>query len=199
MVQPFELHSPFSIPAGANQSIWGDIYIPKTAPAGVYSGTIEITERGTITWRIPVRLRVRDFALPDLPSARTMLVYASENANDRYLGEAYPDPGTTVYTQSLQLADRHFQIAHRHKISLIDGVEQIAQMGEAWTDRLSGALFTTARGYDGVGVGVGNNVYSIGTYGSWSWQGGSKADMWANSEHARARHPHLLGGGRDHR
>jgi len=179
---PLELHSPFSIPAGANQSVWGDIYIPKTAPAGVYSGTIEITERGTTTWRIPVRLHVRDFALPDLPSARTMLVYASENANDRYLGEAYPNPGTAVYTQSLQLADRHFQIAHRHKISLIDGVEQIAQMDEAWTDRLSGALFTTARGYDGVGVGVGNNVYSIGTYGSWSWQGGSKADMWANTD-----------------
>jgi hypothetical protein len=178
---PLELHSPFTITASTNQSIWGDITIPKTTPAGVYSGIIEISENRTTTWQIPIRLRVRDFALPDLPNARTMLVYASENANDRYLGEQYPEPGTDVYNQSLELADRHFQLAHRHKISLIDGVEEIEQMVEAWTDRLSGKLFTAAKGYDGIGVGVGNNVYSIGTYGSWTWQGGSEADMWANT------------------
>ena len=176
---PLELYSPFTITAGANQSIWGDIYIPKTTPAGVYTGTISVTEDSTLTWQIPIRLRVYDFALPDLPNARTMLYYSVENINDRYLGEenAYPDPGTTVYTQSLELADRHFQIAHRHKISLIDEYIEIAQMDESWTDRLSGELFTAARGYDGVGVGVGNNVYSIGTYGSWPWQGGAQPEM----------------------
>jgi len=179
---PLELHSPFTIPAGTNQSIWGDIYISKTAPSGIYSGNIEITENGMSTWHIPIHLRVRDFTLPDLPNARTMLVYASENANNRYLGEEYPEPGTSVYAQSLKLADRYFQLTHRHKISLIDGVEEIEQMDEAWTDRLSGELFTAVKGYDGVGIGVGNNVYSIGTYGSWSWQGGSKADMWANTD-----------------
>jgi hypothetical protein len=181
---PLELHSPFTITAGANQSIWGDIYIPKTAPAGVYTGTISVTEDGALTWPIPISLRVRDFALPDLPNARTMLSYTFEDINDRYLGEenAYPDPGTTVYTQSLALEDRHFQLAHRHKISLIDGFDDTEQMDETWTSRLNGDLFTPARGYDGVGVGVGNNVYSIGTYGSWSWQGGTEADMWANTD-----------------
>ncbi|MGD2147989.1 MAG: hypothetical protein PVH41_14940, partial [Anaerolineae bacterium] len=179
---PLEFHSPFTVPAGTSQSIWGDIYVPRTAPAGVYSGTIEIAEQGTTTWQIPIRLRVRDFTLPDLPGARTMLVYASENANDRYLGEEHPEPGTAVYAQSLQLADRHFQLAHRHKISLIEGVEEVEQMDEAWRERLSGELFTSARGYDGVGVGVGNNVYSVGTYGSWSWQGGNEADMWTNTD-----------------
>ncbi|NIO70704.1 MAG: hypothetical protein GTN71_17145, partial [Anaerolineae bacterium] len=169
---------------GTNQSIWGDIYIPKTAPTGIYTGTVAITEGGTLTWQIPIRLRVRNFTLPDLPNARTMLVFSSENINDRYLGEdnAYPEPGTAVYTQSLELADRHFQLAHRHKISLIDGFDDTEQMDETWISRLNGELFTPARGYDGVGVGVGNNVYSIGTYGSWSWQGGTQADMWANTD-----------------
>jgi hypothetical protein len=180
---PLELHSPFSIPAGTNQSIWGDIYIPKTAPAGTYSGSIAVREEGVLTWEIPVRLQVRDFALPDLPGAKTMLYVCTECINDRYLGEEYPEPGTSVYTQSLELADRHFQLAHRHKISLIDGsIEEIAQMDEAWRDRLSGELFTAARGYDGVGVGVGNNVYSIGTYGSWPWQEGTQSDMWAHTD-----------------
>ena len=181
---PLELYSPFTIAAGTNQSIWGDIYIPKTAPTGIYTGTVAITEGGTLTWQIPIRLRVRNFTLPDLPNARTMLVFSSENINDRYLGEdnAYPEPGTAVYTQSLELADRHFQLAHRHKISLIDGFDDTEQMDETWISRLNGELFTPARGYDGVGVGVGNNVYSIGTYGSWSWQEGTQADMWANTD-----------------
>jgi len=181
---PLELHSPFTIRAGTNQSIWGDIYIPKAVPGGVYSGIITITEDEALTWQIPIRLHVRNFTLPDLPNARTMLSYTFEDINDRYLGEenAYPDPGTTVYTQSLALEDRHFQLAHRHKISLIDGFDDTEQMDETWTSRLNGELFTPARGYDGVGVGVGNNVYSIGTYGSWSWQGGTEADMWANTD-----------------
>jgi len=181
---PLELYSPFTITSGTNQSIWGDIYIPKTTPAGVYTGAIAITEDSALTWQILISLRVRDFSLPDLPNARTMLSYTFEDINDRYLGEenAYPDPGTTVYTQSLELADRHFQIAHRHKISLIDEYIGTGQMDESWTGRLSGELLTAARGYDGIGVGVGNNVYSIGTYGSWSWQGGTEADMWANTD-----------------
>jgi hypothetical protein len=112
-----------------------------------------------------------------------MLDFCTECINDRYLGEEYPEPGTYTYAQSLELANRHFQIAHRHKISLIDGyVEEIEGMNEVWKDSLSGELFTTSRGYDGIGVGVGNNVYSIGTYGSWDWQDGSKADMWANTD-----------------
>jgi len=179
---PLELYSPFTIPSGANQSLWGDIYIPKTTPAGVYTGVIAITEENTLTWQIPISLHVYNFALPDLPNARTMLFLCSECINDRYLGEEYPEPGSSVYAQSLELADRHFQLAHRHKISLIDeSVEEVEQMDETWTDRLSGALFAASKGYDGVGVGVGNNVYSIGTYGSWPWQGGTKAEMWTNT------------------
>ncbi|HSR31886.1 MAG TPA: glycoside hydrolase domain-containing protein, partial [Anaerolineae bacterium] len=152
-------------------------------PPGVYTGTIAIREDGVLTWQIPINLQVRNFALPDLPSARTMLYLCAECINDRYLGEAYPEPGTSVYIQSLELADRHFQLAHRHKLSLIDeSIEEIEQMDEAWTERLNGQLFTAVQGYDGVGVGVGNNVYSIGTYGSWSWQGGTQADMWAHTD-----------------
>jgi hypothetical protein len=181
---PLEFHSPFTIAASTNQSIWCDIYIPKTAPAGTYTGTIAVTEEGALAWQIPISLRVRNFTLPDLPSARTMLCYSFENINDRYLGEEniYTDPGTPEYTKSIELIDRHFQLAHRHKISLIDGETEIERMDNAWTSRLSGELFTPAQGYDGVGIGVGNSVYSIGTYGSWSWQGGTETDMWVNTD-----------------
>jgi len=181
---PLELHSPFTITAGTNQSIWGDVYIPKTVPAGDYVGTVSVTEDGVLTWDIPIHLCVRRFTLPDLPNARTMVFYSPENINDRYLGEAnvYPDPGTPEYARATRLADRHFQLAHRHKVSLIDGDMEIERMANAWRARLSGELFTSARDYDGAGVGVGNSVYSIGTYGSWPWQEGPQADMWANTD-----------------
>ncbi|MBW8012769.1 MAG: DUF4091 domain-containing protein [Chloroflexi bacterium] len=182
---PLELNSPFTISAGTNQSIWGDIYIPKSVPAGHYNGTISIMEDGIVTWEVPISLQVRNFTLPDLPSARTMLYFSQENINDRYLGEVEPEPGSPVYAQAQQITDRHFQLAHRHKISLIgnpEGYTPIEEMDQAWLPRLTGELFTPERGYEGVGVGVGNNVYAIAEYGSWPWQEGGRAEMWANSD-----------------
>jgi len=180
---PLEVHTPFAIQAGANQSIWGDIYIPKGTPAGEYTGMLTIKENGAVTWEIPIKLQVRNFSLPDLPSARTMLAYSLDSANDRYFGDQYPTEGSEDYQRSLTLADRHFQLAHRHKISLIDaGDIPTERMEEYWVDRLNGELFTPERGYDGPGVGVGNNVYSIGTYSSWWWKGDGKEGMWENTD-----------------
>src|SRR5439155_16561560 len=42
-----------------------------------------------------------------------------------------------------------------------------------WIPLLNGTAFTAANGYDGPGVGVGNNIYSAGTYGDW----GQNADQ----------------------
>jgi Domain of unknown function (DUF4091)/Family of unknown function (DUF6067) len=166
---PLEAQGPFTIAADTSQSIWCDIYIPKTAPTGLYTGTITISSDGVPPRQVPVALQVRNFSLPDEPNSLTMLYMGESEVNERYLNEAWPFLGSPQRTQSLAIIDRHAQLAHRHKISLIGAdSETIDRMDDAWTDRLSGALFTPARGYDGPGVGVGNNVYSIGTYGSWS-------------------------------
>ncbi len=181
---PLELVSQFNIPANSNQSIWADIYIPKTAVPGVYTGTVTIRENGSLSHSVPVSLVVKNFTLPDYPSAPTMLYYSSENINYRYLGSEYIDTESSDYQKSRDIINSHFQVAHRHKISLIDNYIEVSEMAEAWTSRLNGTLFTSTEGYDGPGVGVGNNVYSIGTYSSWSygtWSENSKADMWANS------------------
>ncbi len=181
---PLELETPFEISAGTNQSIWGDIYIPKGVPAGSYAGSITILEDGYQTWEIPIHLQVRDFSLPDYPSAPTMVYFSIENINERYLGPKYiyPAPKTDAYAQSQLLADRHFQLAHRHKVSLIDGYTPIDLMEKLWLPRLTGELFTNDDGYAGVGEGVGNNVYSIGTYGSWPWMSLGQPAMWENAD-----------------
>jgi hypothetical protein len=118
-----------------------------------------------------------------------MLVFSHENINSRYFDDEYPDPGSDTYTQSIALQNRHFQLVHRHKISLINSEDfditdetTDDELRDAWISRLNGELFTPEYGYEGIGEGIGNNIYSIGTYGSWHWQDGSKAKMWENTD-----------------
>ncbi|MFA5976373.1 MAG: hypothetical protein WC859_09470, partial [Elusimicrobiota bacterium] len=165
---PLELVNYFNITGGANQSIWGDIYIPKTAPAGHYLGTLTVRENGLIVASIPVQLQVYNFTLPDTPSSKTMLFYSTGNIDTRYSASG---------PQSILLRNRHYQLAHRHKISLIGDDNCSDQPCSESVPRLDGSLFTSANDYNGPGVGVGNNVYSIGTYGQWSWNTGTETDM----------------------
>ena len=189
---PLELVSSFEIAAGQNQSIWVDIYIPKTAPPGIYRGTFTIQENGSTTHEVPVELAVRGFTLPDQPHAQTMLFVGYEDLNARYLDEEYPEEGTANDNAARLIRDRHFQLAHRHRISLIDGSDRsvaadndgnlLDRPHAQWLPRLDGSLFTVANGYEGPGVGIGNNIYSIGTYGSWDWQGEGEAAMRSHSD-----------------
>lgn len=179
---PLELAPVFDIAAGENQSIWADVYIPRDAPAGLYTGTVTVSEGRTVTYDIPVELTVRDFMLPDVPTAQTMVSLGYEDINLRYLGVEYPDFDTNQGALSTHILDRHFLLAHRHRIALI-GADESAndwtadQPPPQWFPRLDGSLFTPEHGYDGPGVGVGNGVYSIGTYSSWGWQGEGEAAM----------------------
>ena len=86
---PLELVPAFNIGVGSNQSVWADIYIPKNVPAGLYTGQVTVAETGGSTRYIPIGLTVLGFALPDMPSAKTMLDYSAENVNERYLGQTW--------------------------------------------------------------------------------------------------------------
>ena len=177
---PLELETPFSVAAGTSQSIWVDVYVPADAPAGDYAGTLRVGDAGSAGAALGVDLEVRDFALPDVPHLGTMLYASYSNINQRYLDEPWPWEPADV-AASLLVRDRHFQLAHRHRISLIgdegsDAWEEDRPRPE-WESRLDGTLFTTARGYEGPGEGVGNGVYSIGTYGGWGWRDEGQAGM----------------------
>lgn len=170
---PIELHPSFDIAAGTNQAIWGDIYIPKDAPSGNYTAQIFIAEQGVLTRVIPVHLEVLDFELPDLPAARTMLFIERDNLFSRY---------GTDSAGALPIIKKHFQLAHRHKISLIDSFTSIDNMDRYWVSALDGSLFSTQEGYYGIGKGTGNNVYSIGTYSSWNWKNKNESVMWQKTD-----------------
>jgi hypothetical protein len=154
---PLELVPTFDIASANNQSIWADVYIPKSATPGVYGGMVTISENGTATHKVPVSLRVRNFALPDAPSAKTMLATSSGDIRPRYGDALVP---TALKNQRL--------VAHRHKISLIgdDANQSGNQPGADYVPVLDGTLFTASNGYAGPGASTGQDVYSIGTYGS---------------------------------
>ncbi len=178
---PLELEQGFNIATNKNQSIWVDIYIPKNKHAGIYQGEIKITQENDLAATIPVTLEVYDFTLPDSPNSKTMLSLGYGDINERYFGERWPN-GKDSEIQKLR--DQHFKLAHRHKISLIDndGHPTEDRPADQWLPRLSGDLFTAKNGYDGPGVGTGNDVFSIGHYGSWDWKDEGKAGMQAHTD-----------------
>lgn len=52
------------VKAGNTQGVYATLYVPKTAAAGVYTGTVTVTLDGTAN-TLPVRVRVFDYTLPD--------------------------------------------------------------------------------------------------------------------------------------
>jgi hypothetical protein len=188
---PMELVRTFNINAKQNQSVWVDIYIPKTASPGLYKGDFTVYESGVEVKKIPVQLMVCNATLPDTPASKTMLYYSASNINKRYLGNSSISNSSADGTQAKVLRDRHYLMAHRHKISLIgDDLQDCGSTADQPCPedvaRLTGRLFTSANGYEGPGVNEGNTVYAIGTYGNWGWKTGTQAamqqhtDAWAN-------------------
>jgi hypothetical protein len=179
---PLELVPEFTVRAGQNQSIWVDVYVPKTAAAGLHTGVIRVQTSTATLAEVPVELTVRGFALPDVPASKTMLYMGYADLSRRYLGVQSPNSNTAFEQRLNRVRDRHFQMAHRHRISMVDDNQgALAWTTDAprpeWIKRLDGTLFTAANGYDGPGVGVGNDIFSIGNYGNWSWRSQGEAEM----------------------
>ncbi len=61
---------PFTLSSNKNQPIWVDLYVPQTAVAGTYTGTVTVTStQGTAT--VKVTLQVWNFSLPLKPTLKS--------------------------------------------------------------------------------------------------------------------------------
>ncbi|NOZ61069.1 MAG: hypothetical protein GXO74_05265 [Calditrichaeota bacterium] len=58
--------------------------------------------------------------------------YGYEDVNMRYLGEQYPEEESGNDAASRLIRDRHSQLAHHHRIFLVDGNERRIA-GAQWT------------------------------------------------------------------
>jgi hypothetical protein len=175
---PHEIRREFDIAPGENQTVWFDVYVPKTANPGVYSGEIVVREGGTETRRVPVQLTVRNFTLPDAPTAKTMIALGAYDISERYTGQRWADPGTQEYATVLPILQRHWKMLHRHKLTPVaDPTQAKLPVFPDTLERLRGDLYTASRGYDGPGVGTGDDVYAVGMYGNWHWKNGDQAEF----------------------
>ncbi|GAC1457996.1 MAG: hypothetical protein PVSMB6_16760 [Steroidobacteraceae bacterium] len=167
---PLELVPAFTVGPAGNQSVWADIYIPKAAASGVYSGSLTMRTAAGAVHVVPVSLTVRRFTLPDTPSAKTMINTTIEDIAPRYAGVRYPVSGTVGDLAAKQALTNEFVLAHRHKLSLIDDNFGVGwswfRPTSRWLGILNGSQFTAANGYAGPGAAVGQDVFSIGTYGN---------------------------------
>lgn len=180
---PHELRPAFDVPAGQNQTVWVDVYVPKTAAPGVYSGELVVREGGAETRRVPVSLTVRGFSLPDSPTAKTMIAFGAYDISERYTGARWADPGTQEYTNVLPILQRHWKMLRRHKLTPVaDPTVARLPLAQDTVDRLKGDLYTAKNGYDGPGVGVGDDVYGVGFYGNWHWKNGDQAEFNRNTD-----------------
>jgi hypothetical protein len=63
--------APFDVAPDSNQPVWVDVFVPKDAPPGEYSGTIAVGAQNQARVSVPVKLTIWNFALPDTPSMRS--------------------------------------------------------------------------------------------------------------------------------
>ncbi len=177
---PLETTPSFDVAAGTSQSIWADIYVPKSAATGIYEGTLQITERGSPPRVVPVTLAVRNFALPDTPSAVAISAVGNYDISERFLGidSRFADYGNAHYKRLLPVLERYWQMLHRHRVvPMSDEVHGIAPPSADSIARVKGTMYSAAKGYDGPGKDTGDSAFFIGPYGSWKWNKGNQAEF----------------------
>ena len=65
---------PFSVSGNSNQPIWVDVFVPRTAAAGQYTGTFSVTSnQGSVSGQ--VSLQVWNFTLPAKPTLKSSFSY----------------------------------------------------------------------------------------------------------------------------
>jgi hypothetical protein len=163
--------APFDIAPSLNQGVWADIYVPRLAAPGIFTGTITVSVGVSTVAEIPIELDVLPFALPDENHYKTMVFISRENVVARHnIGCCTPEMWAML--------EQYHRMAHRHRFDLIGSGdwEEINNLGGV----LSGDSYLQTAGYGGPGEGVGNQVFSVHTYG-WSF-GETEAEYQAESD-----------------
>lgn len=149
--------APFAIAANKSQTVAIDIYVPRTQATGIYTGKIRIFESGIATDSIPIKLKVYNTRISDTTHAVSWVEGSDEAITNRF---GRPLRDATWYA----IQDRFYRTFHRHRVAYTDGRVDTtgfkANIGKFYT----GTGYTSADKYDGPGVSIGDNVYSIGAY-----------------------------------
>jgi hypothetical protein len=138
---------PLRVPGGLNQAVWIEIYTDRNLPAGIYTGTVNIVADQEKR-RIPIELELFDFTLPDQNQMQAMVYYESLQPK--------------LY-QGRDLDAQYHRFAHRQRIELVHAYD--ISTAEAARSRFDGTDFSRARGYEGPGENIGNQIIPRTFYG----------------------------------
>lgn len=151
---------PMDIGPSRNQGFWIDISLPrdqKEFPSGVYSGKVNVLQKGVKIKEIPLEITLLPNYLPDENRTNIWL-----HAGGIY--SYYPDLTHQEVDNMLKFE------GHRHRIDIPGGYQVNAPFnGETmgkYKAYLDGSAFTSANGYHGSGEGVGEKIFPVGMYGS---------------------------------
>ncbi|MCC6398544.1 MAG: carbohydrate binding domain-containing protein, partial [Bacteroidetes bacterium] len=162
---------PFPIGAGRTQGIWIDVYIPPDAPAGSYTGTVQVLQNSSVTHQVPVTLQVYDFTLPDTTHFHTMFAYGGLIEERHGLGD-----GTAAYWDMMH---NYMNVFHRHRLDLNLGNQTVIDFDQHLGGYYTGTYYSSNFKYDGPGVGTGNQTYGIGVYDQ--TERGWESGFWPNT------------------
>ncbi len=148
--------APFSVAANQNQAVWVDIYVPRDALAGNYTGTIKVTENSVLRYSIPITLKVFDFTLPDTTHVKNGFYPERSSIAGRH--------GLSVGSAQYWTMVRTYQsFLHRHR-AFLNHVATPSEFSNHLSNVYNGSFFSASNNYAGPGVGVAPNYYMIGPF-----------------------------------
>ena len=171
---------PVEVAPSENQGFWIDIYMPRNTndyPDGIYTGTIQVFDKGNLIKEIPLEITLLSAFLPD-ENQTNVWVFTSS------VYDYFPGLSEEQVDQMLKFE------GHRHRIDVVGGFSAHQrrfsnEMMESYKLWLDGSGFTKENGYWGPGQGTGEKTFIIGMYGS-NVLGNEKAevqeqsDLWVN-------------------
>jgi len=173
---------PFDVPSGESRAVFVDIHVPAAAPAGTYTGTVNVT--GGVTAQVPITLTVWDFAIPSTATLRSAF---GMTWNGPCMGHGDGSCSNAAYEQPLRA--RYIQSALDNRISInIPWYSPPINSsgGGGWTDFdkyagpfLDGTANTRLQGAKLTAVSVYGDITSATVLKGWSDH--FKAKGWSNA------------------
>ncbi len=192
IVNPNNNHS-FTVTRQTHREVWADIYIPHNAPAGRYTGTVEVRVNGQHNETLPVELMVRNMTLPDEMAGDWALFSLGYMVT-----RMAPDGYSMTDDEKLAILNNVQKLMHRHRVQapLMDGYlytkcnvgwsemvytetdktpcldPTIQSTRDGWHEimdtwfkpYLDGSMFTAENGYEGPGENTGTNIMPLYPY-----------------------------------
>jgi hypothetical protein len=181
--------APFNIEAGGTAAVYIDLFIPKGAVHGNYTGAATVTADGKAGISIPVSAVVWEFEIPSERSVGTAFGFGDSHVRKYHGGPAGPDPAGFE-----EIKQRYHLALHEHRMDETD----IGGSVEFKFDKDGNLLPIDWTAYDAevgpwldgtkFGDGIPVNRFNVDHFSPGHGKGSMSDDQWARAAAAFAEH-----------